>query len=202
MKHSLSRPAIAVSAAYLVIAGVLVFGQGYGGFMLGMPWTAAICLSKSDTAINSIVAGSIFANAIIVYLAVATYLRLPAQTLNGVRREETMDTFLLTKRQFFVFASIATVLTIPFLGLTVCGIKNEGALILILPFLAGMPWVLLYFWLPFDIPGFTSAGIPDQSGNLTVTVFQLVLLMLPVFLNIYIAVRLISGGRRRNELDR
>lgn len=199
MKHDLSRPAIAVSAAYLVIAGVLASGQGYGGFILGMPWTAAICLSKSDTATNSIVAGSIIANAIIVYLVVATYLRLPAQTFNGVRREETTGTFLLTKRQFFVFASIAAVLTIPFLGLTVCGgIKNENALILILPFLAGMPWVLLYFWLPFDIPGFTSAGIPDQSGNLTVTVFQLVLLMLPVFLNIYIAVRLISGGRRRD----
>jgi hypothetical protein len=109
-----------------------------------------------------------------------------------------MNKFLLTKRQFFVFAGIAAVLTIPFLLLTVGGgIKNEDALILILPYLAGMPWVLLYSWLPFDIPGFTSAGIPDQSGNLTVTVFHLVLLMLPVFLNIYIAVRLISGGRGR-----
>jgi hypothetical protein len=198
MKQGLSRPAIAVSVAYLLIGAVLASGQGYGGFFLGMPWTTAICLSKSDTAINSIVAGSIIANAIIVYLVVATYLRLPAQTFDSVRGEETMDTFLLTKRQFFVFASIATVLTIPLLGLTLCGIKNESALILIFPWLAGMPWVLLYFWLPFDIPGFTSAGVPDESGNLTVTVFQLVLLLLPVFLNIYIAVRLISGGRRRD----
>lgn len=198
MKHSLSRRAIAVSAAYLVIAAAMSYGQGYGGFILGMPWTAAICLSRSDTAIYPIVTGSIIANAIIVYLVVATYLRLTAQTFNEGRREETTGTFLLTKRQFFVFASIAAVLTIPFLGLTVCGIKNEGALILILPYLAGMPWVLLYSWLPIDIPGFTSAGIPDQSGNLTVSVFHLVLLMLPVFLNIYIAVRLISGGRRRD----
>lgn len=107
-----------------------------------------------------------------------------------------MDKFLLTKSQFLIFVSISAIITIPFLFLTVAGqIKNESALILLLPFLAGMPWVLLYFLLPFDIQGFTSAGVPDQSGDLTVSVFQLILLMLPVCLNIYIAVRLISGGR-------
>ena len=103
MKHGLSPPAIAVSAAYLVIAAALSYGQGYGGFILGMPWTAAICLDRSDTAIYPILAGSIITNAIIVYLVVATYLRLTAQTFNEGGREETTGTFLLTKRQFFVF---------------------------------------------------------------------------------------------------
>lgn len=108
-----------------------------------------------------------------------------------------MDTLLLTKRQFLVFVSLVTVFTMPFLLLTAAGhIKNEGALILYLPFLAGMPWVLLYALLP-GIPGFTSAGVPDQSGDLTVSVLQLVFLMLPAWLNIYIVVRLLSGGRRR-----
>ncbi len=123
---------------------------------------------------------------------------MQARLNSDVRHDETMDKFLLTKKQFLVFVSISAFLTIPFLFLTVAGqIKNESALILLLPFLAGMPWVLLYFLLPFDIPGFTSAGVPNQSGDLTVSVFQLILLMLPLCLNIYIAVRLISGGRSR-----
>jgi len=194
MTYRVSPPAIAVSAAYLVIAAMLVFGKGYGGFIAGMPWTTVTCLGISDAAFNSIVAGSIIGNAIIAYLVVATYLRLK---VNEARDEETTGALGLTKRQFFVFATTAIVLTSPFLGLTLCGIKDESALILFLPFLAGLPWVLLYSWLPLDIPGFTSAGIPDQSGHLTVTVYQLFLLMLPVFLNIYIAVQLIFRGRSR-----
>jgi|OpeIllAssembly_1097287.scaffolds.fasta_scaffold93197_3 hypothetical protein len=194
MKHGLSGPAIAVSAAYLVIAAVLASGQGYEGFIVGTPWAAATCFASSDTASNSIIGGSIIANALIVYLVVAAYRRLKADEANG---DEKAGLLLLTKSQFLVFATVAAVVTSPFLGWTICGIHDASALILILPWLAGMPWVLLYSWLPFDIPGFTSAPIPDQSGRSTVTVFQLALLMLPVYLNIYIAVRLIFRGRSR-----
>jgi hypothetical protein len=194
MKHSLSRPAIAASVAYLAVAAILAASKGYGGFLLGMPWTSAVCLSGSDRALNSIVAGSIIANALIVYLVVAAFHRLKADEANG---DEKAGLLLLTKSQFFVFATVAAVITSPYLGFTICGIHDESTLILILPWLCGMPWVLLYFWLPFDIPGFTSAGIPDESGHLTVTFFQLALLMLPVYLNIYIALRLMIRGRSR-----
>lgn len=196
MKHSLSPPALAASAAYLVVAAIVsAGGKGYGGFFLGMPWTAAVCLSGSDTAaLNWIVAASMITNTLIIYLVVAAYVRMKADEPGG---EETSGALLLTKRQFFVFATVAIAFTSPFLALTACGLKNEEALVLMLPFLAGMPWVLLYFWLPFDIPGLTSAGIPDESGHLTVTFFQLALVMLPVFLNIYIVVRLTRRRRSR-----
>lgn len=194
MKHSLSRPAIRAAAAYLVVAAISAVGQGPGGFFLSLPWSAGVCLIGSDTALNWMVAGSIITNTLIVYLVVVTYLRLKADETGA---EETSGLLLLTKRQLFVFATVAIVVTSPFLALMACGLKNEEALVLILPFFAGMPWVLLYFWLPFNIPGLTSAGIPDESGRLTVTYFELALLMLPVFLNIYIAVRLTSRGRRR-----
>ena len=179
MKHSLSRPAIAASVAYLTVAAILAAGEGYGGFLLGMPWTTAVCLSGSETALNLIVAGSIITNTLIVYLVVAAYRRLKADEANG---DEKARLLLLTKSQFLVFAAVAAVVTSPFLGFTICGIHGASTLVLILPWLWGMPWVPLYLWLPFDIPGFTSAGIPDESGHLTVSVFQLALLMLPVYL--------------------
>lgn len=194
MKHGLSPLAIAASAAFLAFAAIKASGETYHGFILGAPWSAATCFGSSDTASNSIIGAGIIANALIVYLVVAAYLRLEADEANG---DETTGPLLLTKRQFLVFATVAAVVTSPFLGWTICGIHDASALILILPWLAGMPWVLLYSWLPFDIPGFTSASIPDQSGRSTVTVFQLALFMLPVYLNIYIAVRLIFRGRSR-----
>ena len=194
MKHGLSPLAIAASAAFLAFAAIQASGETYDAFILGAPWSAAACFGSSDTASNSIIGGSIIANALIVYLVVAAYRRFKADEANG---DETTGPLLLTKRQFLVFATVAAVVTSPFLGWTICGIHDASALILFLPYFAGMPWVLLYSWLPFDIPGFTSAPIPDQSGRSTVTVFQLALLMLPVFLNIYIAVRLIFRGRSR-----
>lgn len=194
MKHGLSPLAIAASAAYLAFAAIQASGETLDAFILGAPWSAAACFGSSDTASNSIIGGSIIANALIVYLVVAAYRRLEADEANG---DEKAGLLLLTKSQFLVFATVAAVVTSPFLGWTICGIHDASALILILPWLAGMPWVLLYSWLPFDIPGFTSAPIPDQSGHSTVTVFQLALFMLPVYLNIYIAVRLIFRERSR-----
>jgi len=106
-----------------------------------------------------------------------------------------MKNLLLTKKQFIIFIGTGLLITIPYFLLTVFGlIKNESGLILILPFLGGQPWLLLYLILPFDIPGITSAGQPDQTGNIVFSLFDLLLLMIPVYINIYILVRLISGG--------
>jgi hypothetical protein len=193
MKPGLSSPAVIISAAYLAFAGTLTVSEGYGGFFVGMPWTTAVCLGGSDTILKSVVAASIITNTVIVYLVAATYQRLKANEGSG---KEARGALLLTRRQLFVFATTAAVLASPLLSLTVvCGLKNEEALILMFPFLVGMPWVLLYLFLPFDIPGLTSAGIPDASGHLKVTVFHLALVLLPALLNIYIAVRLIFRGR-------
>ena len=135
MKHSLSRPAIAASVAYLAVAAILAASKGYGGFLLGMPWTSAVCLSGSDRALNSIVAGSIIANALIVYLVVAAFLRLKARRSLTARKQAGV--FLLTKSQFFVFATVAIVFTSPFLALTICGIEDEENSSLDTPLVSG-----------------------------------------------------------------
>lgn len=67
---------------------------------------------------------------------------------------------------------------------------------MILPMLAGMPWILLYLFLPFKIPGITSQGVPDASGDLTLSVFNLLLFMIPVYFNVYLLVRLATGGTK------
>lgn len=108
-----------------------------------------------------------------------------------------------TKRQLISFLLISAFVTAPYIFLTLTdAIKNENGLIMILPFLSGLPWVLFYFLLPFDIPGFTSAGIPDQAGNLFISVPHLILFMLPVYLNIYIAVRLIMKADIKNNEEK
>ncbi len=95
------------------------------------------------------------------------------------------------RNKIFLFLSILS--TLPFLLMSLSvfgGIKNEDAMILILPFVAGLPWNLVFLVLPFDIPGMTSAGIPDVNGNLYVLPFHIVILMLPVYVNIYLLMRL------------
>ena len=105
-----------------------------------------------------------------------------------------MRKLLLTKRELFAFLAISMTITAPCFLLSIFGmIKNEDALILFLPFLAGLPWNLIYGYLPVDIPGITSAGLPDASGNLTVSVFELMFFMIPVYINIYLFVRLLGG---------
>ncbi len=74
------------------------------------------------------------------------------------------------------------IVTAPFGLLTVFGqMENESGLIMILPMLAGLPWVFLYFL--FDIPGFTSPGLPGTTSSLSI--FVLMLFMLPVYINVY-----------------
>ncbi|MCP5005276.1 MAG: hypothetical protein GY941_15275 [Planctomycetes bacterium] len=99
-----------------------------------------------------------------------------------------MNKLLLTKKQLRLFLIVCTIITAPLGLLTVVGaIENESGLIMILPLLAGLPWVLIYFC--FDIPGLTSPGLPETSG--TLSIFELILFMLPVYINIYLVVRLL-----------
>ena len=77
-------------------------------------------------------------------------------------------------------------MTLPFLLLTLLEqIKNETGLIMIFPMLVGLPWVLIYTILPFDIPGFTSPTNPS-SGEMILTVGELFLFMIPVYINIFL----------------
>ena len=103
-----------------------------------------------------------------------------------------MNTLLLTRKQLRTFLIICAIVTVPFALLTIIGqVENESGLIMLLPMLAGLPWVLLY--LLFDIPGFTSAGLPGVSNSLSIS--GLMLFMLPVYINIYLVVRLLMKKR-------
>jgi len=49
--------------------------------------------------------------------------------------------------------------------------------------LAGMPWVLLYLILPFDIVGFTSPCISDYCA---IGILSTMLFYFPIYINLYI----------------
>ena len=91
------------------------------------------------------------------------------------------------KKQFKIFLGLSLIVTLPFALLVFLGqIKNESGLIMIFPMLAGVPWVLIYTILPFDIPGFTSAAPPSTSGETILNFGELLLFMIPVYINIYL----------------
>jgi len=94
---------------------------------------------------------------------------------------------LFKKNQLKVFLFVSIMVTLPFALLTLLGqIKNESVLIMIFPFIAGLPWVLIYIVLPFDIPVLTSPASPSFSGDIILTMYQLFLFMIPVYINIYL----------------
>ena len=94
---------------------------------------------------------------------------------------------LFNKNQFKIFLLLAIAVTLPFAILTLLGqIKNESGLIMIFPMLAGMPWILIYLALPFDIPGLTSSSNTSVSGDNILNFWQLFLFMLPVYINLYL----------------
>ncbi|MDO8523212.1 MAG: hypothetical protein Q7S12_02940 [bacterium] len=102
----------------------------------------------------------------------------------------------LTKNQQKKFFWISAIATLPFLVLTLLeAIKNEGGLIMLLPMMAGLPWVFLYLVLPFEIPGFTSAAIPNAQGDNIMSIFELILFMIPVYVNIYLLVHFVSDNK-------
>ncbi len=104
-----------------------------------------------------------------------------------------MSKFLLTRKQSLIFLIICAIITAPFGLLTVMGqIENEAGLIMLFPMLAGLPWVLLY--LLFDIPGFTSPGLSGTANILSV--FGLMLFMVPVYINVYIVFLVVRLLRR------
>lgn len=87
--------------------------------------------------------------------------------------------------------------TAPFLILSLTGwMKNESSMVLLYPFMAGLPWGFAYLALPFDIPGFTSPGVPDAEGNLQTSVGMVILAFLPVYLNIYLLMRFVIYRRK------
>ncbi|OGG47623.1 hypothetical protein A2671_01710 [Candidatus Kaiserbacteria bacterium RIFCSPHIGHO2_01_FULL_49_13] len=87
-------------------------------------------------------------------------------------------------KQFFVVCGI---IALPFLFFSfVGGIKNEGGMVLFPTILTGFPWIFLYLLLPFDIPGFTSAGVPNAQGDLQVSTLHILLFLIPTFINIFL----------------
>ena len=104
---------------------------------------------------------------------------------------------IIQRKQLRIFLILALLVTLPFALLVALGqIKNESGLIMIFPMLAGLPWVLLYLILPFDIPGFTSPAAPS-SGETILTFGELFLYMAPVYINIYLATFLIWREKRK-----
>lgn len=107
-----------------------------------------------------------------------------------------MNKFFYTKNQLRVFLIICMIFTAPFAFLMMMGaIENESGLIMMIPFLAGFPWVFVY--LLFDIPGFTTPKLPGASGRLTILEF--ILFMLPVYINIYLIIRLLIKNSKSHK---
>ncbi|MBW2467025.1 MAG: hypothetical protein JRF02_06965 [Deltaproteobacteria bacterium] len=89
---------------------------------------------------------------------------------------------------------LSILITLPFAFLTVLGqIENEAGLILIFPFVAGLPWILIYMKLPFDIAGLNSPA----SGALNLV--QLFFMMLPVYINIFLINFIVSRLMTRKD---
>jgi len=83
-------------------------------------------------------------------------------------------------RLFFI---LCVVVTIPFALFLFLGyLDDERGLILIIPFLAGLPWQLVFLILPFTIPGINSA----PSDGFHFTLLHLLIFMVPVYINIFI----------------
>lgn len=93
----------------------------------------------------------------------------------------------LSSKRWRQLLIINGVVALPFLLLSSFGaLENENAMILLPLILTGFPWILLYLLLPFEIPGFTSAGLPDAQGNLLVSPLHIVLFLIPTFINMYL----------------
>lgn len=109
-----------------------------------------------------------------------------------------MSKFLLTKKQFYVYLILCALISARFLILALSlQIKNESGLILILPVFLGLPWSLLLAYLPFDTfdkAGFNinNSGVPDVYGNLITTPVDVILFMIPVYINLFIAFHVIN----------
>jgi len=89
---------------------------------------------------------------------------------------------------------LSILVTLPFALLTVLGqIENEAGLILIFPFVAGLPWILIYMKLPIDIAGLNS----PISGALNLV--QLFFMMLPVYINIFLINFIVSSLMKRKN---
>lgn len=113
---------------------------------------------------------------------------------------------IINRKQLKIFLILSLLVTLPF-GLLVSleQIKNENGLIMIFPMLAGLPWVLIYMILPFDIPGFTSAATPTSSGGIVLSFGALLLFMVPVYINIYLVTFLIWREKKisnKNKLTK
>ena len=104
-----------------------------------------------------------------------------------------MNNFLgLPKKGWKLWAIICVVITLPFLlGSITGGLKNESAIGLIPFILSGFPWIFIYLYLPFDIPGFTSVGIPNAQGDLVVSPLHVFLIALPTYINLYLLLLII-----------
>jgi len=73
------------------------------------------------------------------------FLFMVMRTIYKVQHQITQHKFLLNKKQFCLFIITIFTLSLPFILLAANGsIVNESGLILILPVMAGLPWVLLF----------------------------------------------------------
>ena len=90
------------------------------------------------------------------------------------------------KKPFLIYLAVCTLVTAPFLLLTLLGqLQGEAGLILLPIMLLGFPWIFLYFVLP-PIPGLTAAATTPFG------VIDLLLFFLPVYLNFYLLTLLIE----------
>lgn len=104
--------------------------------------------------------------------------------------------FGLNQRQQKMFYVLVFVITVPLLFMTMLGIRNESALILIFPLILGIPWSYGMAHLQSYF-GHNSAGmVQDDQGNLTLSFLGSLLFLIPIYINIYIFSRFIYRKRK------
>ena len=94
----------------------------------------------------------------------------------------------LSRAQRRLFLWLSGGISLPFLVLASMGATaGERGLIFLFPFSLGMPWSWIFPALLPTIPGYNAPPLPGVEPDL---VFEAVVMLLPVYLNIYLFVRI------------
>lgn len=104
----------------------------------------------------------------------------------------------MTRKQIYITILICVLATLPFLIPSFFGaIKNQNAFALFAPFFLGMPWSVLLGYIPFDIQGFNTPGIPNAQGDIILTPPDVMLVMIPFYINVFIVSFVIGQLKKR-----
>lgn len=94
----------------------------------------------------------------------------------------------VSSAQRTLFIWLCAAISLPFIVLAWMGATaGEGGLILVFPVALGMPWSWVFAALLPTIPGYNAPPVPGMALDPVVEAF---LMLLPVYLNVYLFVRI------------